>query len=352
MAVLFGKTKDLPHFTSHLFMLTRAYIYNKLDPSLFGTILGIFDKPSFSKDDERQYPNFFKNCVDAYSDLNTDEIAIVQFEPDEARICGPKPPVREMYEKFNVSDMNLSEKLLSKMFFPGAPITEDRLVLTQGIVKEHISVHDTIEKLVKKAVFSDSDLNTTTFTEFVRRYYDNIVDKAMTKYSKSHKSDVRVKGTVAVIDDSFEMVPHLLGQYLVDKGVRIILSPVVKGGHYRMFKTYRPAEKDLTLDNYHTKVHKNFNDFVRLACIQEEIGTYDYNDNELWFTSEDIDSVCKLAKKIADGKYVFKLSTNDDDIVIKDIDDAIVSVAQLGVTRRKTIEGMKENVGVQLQSET
>lgn len=345
MAILvqlsFKKGDDIPENIRDIFYLTTDYINNKIGDETRHSLFGYEE----SKIDNNEQDEFFKKHEEMIENLKSGDILVTLYNVQK-------------HEILNCSDVNILEKIVFRVFFPEAPITGDNLSLAQDVVKEYASMKETIDKLIKKGVFKSKDVRSRTFDDFVLRYYGNKVDDLMTKYSKAHKSDIRIKGTTAINGDANELVPHLFGEYLLDKGVDVMLSQVKSNdGRYRIFEMHKYQDDDgIIIDNESTfdgSARRNFGTLVALACLQDGIGAVDDN-NGFYLREDELENVCKLVKKINEGKYVFKISTSDngDDIVIKDTKGAVISVDGFEIWLRKPKEELKDNAGLQLQSET
>lgn len=322
------KGDDIPENISDIFYLTTDYIDNKINDETRHGLFGCED----SKFSENEQEEFNKTRDEMLENLKSGDILLTLHNVQK-------------YEILNCADVNILEKIVFKLFFPEAPMTGDNLTLAQDVVKEYSAIKETIDKLVKKGVFKFKDMHSPAFNDFVQRYYGNKVDDLMTKYSKAHKTDIRIKGSTSINGDANELVPHLFGEYLLDKGVDIMLSQVkYNDGRYRIFEM-RKFQEDESI--YEGSARQNFGTLVALACIQDGIGTVD-DDNNFYIRENELDSVCKLVKKINEGKYVFKISTSDngDDIVIKDTEGAVIRVDGFEIWLRKPKEEEKENVGV------
>ena len=244
------------------------------------------------------------------SSVGTGELAIVQTETGAV-------------DKFNVSDMNVLEKIAFRMFFPDASMSEDKLIFAQSVVKQFNLTEDAISKLVKKGIFSNKEVLSYSFKQLRKFGFDKFVLEALDKYVKNHKSDVKIKSGIAVISDANEVFPFVLTDYLAKKSIRLVIGKVRRGDHYTFFNqfpiTLSDEEEDdedfydsLSDDNFHLAI------LIALACLQEGIGNFS-DDKCFFITGDEIENACKVAKKVIDGKYVYKLENRGGQrIVIKD----------------------------------
>jgi len=347
LVFLFGDI-DSSETVPVLFSLTRSHIYEYLNrdhwsdsfrnDTNFGLIHGYYGKPD---DVINGSEKIGAKCNEVYRDFKTGDVAIVSFATGEV-------------ERLNIADMNVMEKIVFKMFFPDAPMTEDKLVLAQAIVKNFRENYETCNKLVKKGFFTEDDLSGDRIVRVIQNVYSRGIEQAMTKYVKSHKGDIHVRSTiVATISDAYELVPFLLTTHLEEKGIEVIFAPTRSGDE--KWKILKPLSKlnshyydcDPFGDDYKSS---RFGGFVAVACLQEGIGHFD-KYGCFYVLEQDIDSVCKIAKKVYEGKYTFKFTNSGDDILIKDNDEIVVNLNHLPIIRKRTVEE-KENAGVHNPSQT
>ena len=264
-------------------------------------------------------------------------------------------PNNNTTETFNSRELNVAEKICCKMLFPGATITEDKLVVAQSVVKKFESIIQSIEKLSKNfskyesiiqsvekldkdvSKFDENKFNIfNDFRKNIGETIASVIEEQFYKYAKSHKTSfVRLKGQIAIISDFAEVVPFALSQYLVEKGIEIIIAPVFNTNEYYIlvpeafdlaFKTYRMVENAKTFDT-HLEELKTLNDkmynqtklvkLIMLAMLSENVGKLK-DRSDVIISEAEIDSVCRIIKKVFEGKYIYKLTNNKTDILIKD----------------------------------
>lgn len=314
----YGDENQNPVFGSAINLATRIrdFIYWKLDRCDYREDGFIFENTFGSirfNPDPALFPDKINLIKEVKSSVGTGELAIVQVDTGAV-------------EKFNVSDMNVLEKIVFRMFFPDASMSEDKLIFAQNVVKQFNLTEDAISKLVKKGIFSNKDVSGYSFKRIRKSGFEKSVIEALDKYVKNHKSDVKIKSGVAVISDANEVFPFVLTDYLVKKAIRLIIGKVRYEDHYTFFNQFQFTfdEDDDEDDEFHdSPLSDNFHlaILIALACLQEGIGNFS-DDNCFSITGDEIENACKIAKKVIDGKYVFKFENRGGKrIIIKDRPD-------------------------------
>lgn len=266
-----------------------------------------------------EYPKQADLINSVKSSIGSGELAIVQVES-------------RTVEKFNASDMNVLEKVVFRLFFPDVLASEDKLIFAQNVVKQFNLTEDAIEKLVKKSIFRDKDINSYSFSLIRRSAFEKAVLEAFDKYVKNHKSDVKVKSGVAVITDANEIIPFVLTNYLVKKSIRLIIGKVGHEDHYAFFNQFpfisydedEDDDEDVEDEDFYKSIadeNLHIAILIAVACLQEGIGNFNEEDR-FYITGDEIENACKVAKKVFDGKYVFKFNNKGGvELVIKDRPD-------------------------------
>jgi hypothetical protein len=288
------------------------YHGNQYGPYFDNETIGFLKGNNIEGEPEKDdFNNYFDNPDQAqyYCDF------VKKIEKNKVAIVDMKGVVNE----YNLSAMGDFEKLLLKLVFNDDEINEDRVKVVSDIIKSMTSKMNLITKFFDKSF--PHVIRKIGFTRFtLTRILFSILDDAMTKYIKAHKSDFEIKGPVCLVRKYENLFPIMESKYVYTKGACVILAPESKDSKtYKLYPITKPEGQAVEdQDPFDDQYPFNYVELMAvkvmvLSALQDGSASYRVNKNgnvEVYFTEENLDSFIRLAKRVTEDKVKLIIGTS------------------------------------------